>query len=391
MKSWQAFAAAAVAVLSPSSTMAAPTEGASHGKRAISSVVTGTPMGFASTVTGGGDATPVYPTTIDELKSYLTSSDPQNIVISGTFNFQGSEGSQTLAACNTYTCTPDDGGQALLNTLSGCGSTATYDVTIDTAAYQGIQVASDKTLVGTDNAVLYGKGLRMVDVSNIIIQNVAITNLNPQYVWGGDAITLSGTDNIWIDHVTTSYTGRQHYSFGTDPNSAVTISNSFLNGETSNSATCDGHTYWGMELVGTGDKITFFQNYVYYTSGRTPALSGNTLFHAVNNVWSSNSGHLIEGTDDGMGLYEGNYIVDCPTVVDSSFVGQLFSSDAADVAQCATYLGRDCVPNVLSNSGAFDEDDTAFFSDFSGASDIVAAASAASIETSVPAAAGNTL
>jgi pectin lyase len=36
-------------------------------------------------------------------------------------------------------------------------------------------------------------------VSNIIIQNIKITELNPHYVWGGDAITLAGTDMVWID------------------------------------------------------------------------------------------------------------------------------------------------------------------------------------------------
>ena len=32
--------------------------------------------------------------------------------------------------------------------------------------------------------------------------NVANTaqNLNPQYVWGGDALTLDGADQVWIDH-----------------------------------------------------------------------------------------------------------------------------------------------------------------------------------------------
>lgn len=39
------------------------------------------------------------------------------------------------------------------------------------------------------------------DVSNVIIQNIHITELNPEYVWGGDAITLDGTDMVWIDHV----------------------------------------------------------------------------------------------------------------------------------------------------------------------------------------------
>lgn len=31
-----------------------------------------------------------------------------------------------------------------------------------------------------------------------------VTNLNPQYVWGGDAFTFSGTSKIWVDHCTVS-------------------------------------------------------------------------------------------------------------------------------------------------------------------------------------------
>lgn len=369
--------------------VAAPT---ADQKRAISSIVNGTPIGFASGATGGGSAATVYPTTVAELKSYLESSSPQNIVISGTFNFAGTEGTTSLTACNTYSCTPDNGGQALLNTLGGCGSTSTYAVSVDTAAYQGINVKSDKTLVGTNNAILDGKGLRMVGVSNIIIQNVAITNLNPKYVWGGDAFVISDSSNIWIDHVTTSSLGRQHYSFGTGASSGITISNSFINGVTAHSATCDGHTYWGLELVGSNDQITFYKNYVYYTSGRSPALSGSTMFHAVNNVWSGNSGHLIEGDKNGVGLYEGNYFLNSPTVLGSFTSGSLFSSDASQVSECSSYLGRNCVSNAFSNSGAFSKSDTAVLTKFASLkSQMVTAASASSIQSSVPASAGNTL
>lgn len=127
------------------------------------------------------------------------------------------------------------------------------------------------------------------------------------------------------------------------------------------------------------------------TSGRTPALSGTTLFHAINNVWSSNSGHLIEGdSDGGRGLYEGNYIDNVPTVVVEGFGGHLFSSEASNVSQCSASLGRDCVPNELSSSGEFSYDDTSFFSDFEGAS-IPDAESASSIQSTVPEQAGNTL
>jgi pectin lyase len=32
----------------------------------------------------------------------------------------------------------------------------------------------------------------------VIIQNIRITDINPQFVWGGDAIDLSGATNVWV-------------------------------------------------------------------------------------------------------------------------------------------------------------------------------------------------
>lgn len=127
------------------------------------------------------------------------------------------------------------------------------------------------------------------------------------------------------------------------------------------------------------------------TSGRTPALSGSTLLHAVNNVWSSNEGHLLEGDKTtSRGLYEGNYFEDVPTVVVDGFAGQLFTSDAGDVSKCSAYLGRDCVSNELSSSGDFSSSDTDFLSEFKGVS-VPEAESASSIKSTVPSSAGNTL
>jgi pectate lyase len=33
-------------------------------------------------------------------------------------------------------------------------------------------------------------------------RNIAVTDINPQYVWGGDGITINEADQVWIDHVT---------------------------------------------------------------------------------------------------------------------------------------------------------------------------------------------
>ncbi|KAI8631835.1 putative pectin lyase E [Xylariaceae sp. FL1651] len=297
-------------------------------------------------------AAPRTPTTIAQLKTYLTSTSPHVMIISGTFVFNGFEGSVSYSACNVYCALPSGGGQALLNTLDGCGSNPTYTVTLDKAGVEGIQ----------NGATLKGKGLSSPGSSNVVVQNIAITGLNPQY--------------IWIDHIHTSSLGRQHYSFGTSASNGINISNSFLGGRTSYSASCDGHTYWGLELVGSGDLITFYKNYIYYTSGRSPALSGNIHFHAVNNVWSS------------ITTIRRQLLLNVPTIL-GQFSGRMITSDTA--SQCAVYLGRNCVANLRSNSGAFSKDDAVILQLFSGRGSIAPAASASSITTIVPAAAGNTL
>lgn len=232
-----------------------------HLAAAQSNVVKGSAPGFASGVTGGGNAAPVYPKTITELKYYIALQTPQVIVISGTFDFVGSEGTSNFQACNAYACTPDSGGQVLLNTLGGCGSKPTFDVTLDTAGYNGLDINSDTTLVGINGATLNGKGLRFTRIKNVIIQNIKITNINPQAVFGGDALYFHGSSKIWIDHVTTSSIARQHYAFDIRGNDVITISNSFIDGATKFSATCDGHTYWGLELLGENDKITFYSEF----------------------------------------------------------------------------------------------------------------------------------
>lgn len=168
--------------------------------------VSGTCEGFASSVTGGGDATPKIPADIDELKELLSSDEPQVIVLDKTFNFLGSEGTKTEMGCAPYG-TGDMCQQAIDATGTWCSSDYTsVSVTYDVAATEGIEVSSNKTILGVDDkGVLLGKGLRFTNgASNIIVQNIMISDLNPQYVWGGDALTFYGADTVWIDHVTVS-------------------------------------------------------------------------------------------------------------------------------------------------------------------------------------------
>ena len=62
-------------------------------------------------------------------------------------------------------------------------------------------------------------------------------------MWGGDAIALAGTDNVWIDHVKISLIGRQFLVAGPEASGRVTVSNGDFDGRTRWSGSCDGRHY----------------------------------------------------------------------------------------------------------------------------------------------------
>lgn len=122
-------------------------------------------------------------------------------------------------------CSMLNGGQDWIK--PDCDSNQTpIQVSYDKAGTRGMDVGSNKSIVGVGNrGVLLGKGLRLKKgAKNVIIQNIHIDvstvypivmeaqvltccqNLNPQYVWGGDAIDLTGDNNgVWIDHCKASF------------------------------------------------------------------------------------------------------------------------------------------------------------------------------------------
>lgn len=147
--------------------------------------VVGTPEGFAASTTGGGDASPVYPSTTEELVSYLGDSSARVIVLDKTFDFTSSEGTTTSSGC-----APWGTGSACQQAINKDDWCTNYEpdaatissLTYNTAGVLGITVASDKTIIGEGSkGIIKGKGLRIVNgAENVIIQNIQISDINPQ-------------------------------------------------------------------------------------------------------------------------------------------------------------------------------------------------------------------
>ncbi|QRW23032.1 pectate lyase [Rhizoctonia solani] len=295
----------------------------------------------------------------------LEDSTPRTIILDKTYDFTDTEGDATGPGCVPWTCSPN--AQLALDGPNWCASTPTKKssviftkgtFTYKKAATTAIRIGSNKTLRGKGNSGwIKGKGLSIVGSTNIIIQNIRISDLNQKYVWGGDALTIWGGSKIWIDHNYFKDVGRQFIVTGFDPSMQVTISNNYFDGRATYTPFCDGYHYWGTIVSGKADTVTFAYNYVYHASGRAPKVGGDAsstqTIHMYNNYFHDISGHALDAAGGARILFEGNYIESVKTPSTGNKDGAVFAPTSSSMnAQCANAIGRNCVSNTLVSSGS---------------------------------------
>jgi pectate lyase len=331
--------------------------------------VVGTAYGFGAGAIGGDAATAVTPTSNDELAKYLSDDEARTILITKEFDFTGT--TATGPGCDRNSCSQKNGGQFYLGDLScapSADNVAVPSITYDTAGPTALQVGSNKSILGVHGkGVIKGKGLSIKkSASNVIIQGIHITTINPGVVWGGDALDFQGGNSkIWIDHCKFSLVGRMFIVSHYDGASA-TLSNNEFDGVTNTSATCNSNHYWGLMMIGKNEKFTLDRNHFHDMSGRAPKLGQPGVqgtFHAVNNLFENMKGHAFDAYDGAKALVEGNIFqgVNQPSTDKAAKVAT-FVVDAG--AACSSALGRACLVNsVDSKSGKLaGGEDTSFLS-----------------------------
>lgn len=138
---------------------------------------------------------------------------------------------------------------------------------------------------------------------------------------------------------------------------------------------------------GKNDQVTFANNYIHHTSGRSPKVEFSNHWHAYNNYWYRNTGHAFDVGKDANVLIEGNVFasVKTPSEEDS---GHVFAVTDADKSKCNSALGRSCIPNTVANSGNISSSDSAVLSDWPNGEGKVSVMDASKVASYVVAHAG---
>lgn len=247
--------------------------------------------------TGGGSATAVTVSTLDDLISAVDGDDSKVVIIDGTIT--GSE---------------------------------------------AVDVGSNTSILGASGATLSGVGLRVKDVSNVIIRNVKIEKVLAD---AGDAIGVQAASQVWIDHNDLSsdqdhdkdyYDGLLDITHGCY---GVTVSNNYL------------HDHWKASLVGHSDnngdedaalRVTYYGNFFENLNSRGPSFRFGEG-HIFNNYYSGmNDG--INTRDGAELLVENNVFVDSDKALYSTDEGYAVASgndfgDSENTAETGSITASD--------------------------------------------------
>nr|AAS55382.1 pectin lyase [Penicillium expansum] len=262
--------------------------------RAAAVGVTGAAEGFAKGVTGGGSATPVYPSTTAELVSYLGDSSPRVIILTKTFDFTGTEGTTSATGCALLGVLPplvrlpSTRNNWCQNYEPNAPSTS-VNTTTPRCSRHNRQVQQVHRWLRQRPGVIKGR-----------TSAITRTIKTPKYVLGRvTPITHPTTAGHDLDRITVTtrpYLSPAHRCSAPRASKRVTISNSFINGASDYSATCNGYHYWGVYLDGSSDLVTMKGNQQSTTpSDVPPRFRATPLLHACQQLTGSRTpGHAFE-------------------------------------------------------------------------------------------------
>ncbi|ASO21965.1 pectate lyase [Actinoalloteichus hoggarensis] len=222
------------------------------------------PIGWASQnggTTGGAGGSTVTVTSASALISNMQASGPRIVQVSGTINLSGMN-----------------------------------------------DIASDKTLVGINNARINGGGIDVDDAHNVIIRNITFAGA------ADDSINVQdGSTNIWIDHNTflPGYDGSLDIKRESD---FITVSWNHFDGTDKTSLL--GHSD-SFSADADNLRVTYHHNFYDNTNTRNPRIRFGKGVHVFNNYYLNNNEYGIASTQGASVLVESNYFqgVDTPTEV----------------------------------------------------------------------------
>jgi pectate lyase len=257
------------------------------------------PVGFGQATTGGEGSKPVLVDSWDELLAAVRDEQPLTILLpEGELDFRNTP--QDQDACpSTCTENPDKQQYQVLTSSETCA----VDLVTRTRRERELPIGSNKTVAGLGRgALVRGVNFDIGASQNVIVRNVALFDVNPDLIEAGDAFTLGGASNVWLDHCTTKWIsdGFSDISAGTE---GVTLSWMRYDGVTPSA--CEGQHVRTAQI--TDSTVTFHHCFFDHVESNSPSVRDPlSRVHLFNNLFSDNRRYAVQANCGAQILLERN-------------------------------------------------------------------------------------
>jgi pectate lyase len=270
-------------------------------------------LGYGAAATGGLGAKPALVTTFDELADALGSIDAPAVVLlpEGVHDFRltGADVREQMAC--PIPC--DNDMTKIAYTLLTGGDTCPEALVPRTRNERRLDLGSNKTLVGLGRgAAVRGVSLNLAASRNVIVRNLALYDVNPALIEAGDAFSLDGASQVWLDHCTTKWISDGFTDVGPG-STGITIS--WLHYDGANTDACTGKHPRTSQI--TDSSVTFHHSYFDHVESHSPLVDQpNARVHVLNSFMSDNPDYAIGAACRAQVLMEGNVFeaVEAPTL-----------------------------------------------------------------------------
>ena len=290
--------------------------------------------GYGAATTGGDAGNIVVASDTATIRKYMQSNDAVTILVpEGTYDFRKFVDAATSAANSHWTwCKSSCAGNVNANntfyrisfTENSCSGLS--ESTTMVKAGEINSWSNWMTTKGNKSLVGMGRGANMRGASwanrsaegatNNIYRNLALYDVNPHLIEGGDGLEVSGgggkeVENMWFDHISYKW-----ISDGMDLEYVKGITVSYLDYDGSNEYNCYYYDPF-MHLVETA-QLTFANVYWHNGFGRVPKVTSEddgsyaSTVHIYNSYVDYNHWHVIDASGKSgkttQILYENNYV-----------------------------------------------------------------------------------
>ena len=242
------------------------------------------PVGFGEATTGGEGGQIVRVSNVNDLIRECNSGGAKIILVAeGVYDLRNHR--------NQLVCV--SGGNNVVTGNCNTGVTRTVQ-----RWDRRVSISSDKTIIGVGKgASLRGASFSTSNgISNIIMRNLTIWDVNPHIIEAGDGISPNGSTNFWVDHCTFKW-----ISDGNDVANGKKHSWSWCLYEGVNQYVASGNDHYAAALDYT--EITYDHFYWLNCEGRDPKASQYNTVHILNNYHENNTYYAV-----GSGKYSEVYV-----------------------------------------------------------------------------------